>query len=187
MAEPKRLPNGRWKIRYRDPQGHPRSKVCDTKTEARNFVQEVGHAGRTRSWVAPELGRITLRRWGDEYMSTVVHLRPTSVWLYERELAYILRRFGRTQLNQLKPLDIQAWLAELLAGGMAHSSVSRKYGLLRRLLQVAVDKGVLARSPCVGVEPPKVETNEMRFLSPAEVVALQNPSTRGSARSCIPR
>ena len=48
MAEPKRLPNGRWQIRYRDPQGRSRSKVCDTKAEARNFVQDVGHAGRAR-------------------------------------------------------------------------------------------------------------------------------------------
>ena len=48
MAEPKRLPNGRWQIRYRDAQGRSRSKVCDTKAEARNFVQDVGHAGRAR-------------------------------------------------------------------------------------------------------------------------------------------
>jgi integrase len=105
-------------------------------------------------------------------MSTVVHLRPTTVWLYERELEYILHRFGSRQLNQLKALDIQAWLADLLAGGMAPSSVLRRYGLLRRLLQVAVDKGLIARSPCAGVEAPRVETNEMRFLTPAEVVAL---------------
>ena len=90
MAEAKRLPNGRWKIRYRDPQGRPRSKVCDTKAEARDHVQDIGHAGRTRTWVAPELGRITLEQWAGQYMSTVVHLRPTTVWLYERELEYIL-------------------------------------------------------------------------------------------------
>jgi site-specific recombinase XerD len=76
--------------------------------------------------VAPELGRITLRKWADEYMSTVVHLRPTTVWLYERELEHILARCGSRQLDQLRTLDIQAWLAELLAGGMAPSSVHRK-------------------------------------------------------------
>jgi hypothetical protein len=62
MAEPKKLPNGRWQVRYRDPEGRPRSKVCDTKAEARDYVQDVGHAGRTKGWVAPELGRITLRK-----------------------------------------------------------------------------------------------------------------------------
>lgn len=174
MAEPKRLPNGRWQIRYRDPQGRPRSKVCATKAEARDFVQDVGHAGRTKAWVAPELGRITLREWATQYMSTVVHLRPTTVALYLRELDHILERFGSTQLRHLKPLDIQAWLAQLLSGGMAASSVHRKYRVLRRLLQVAVAKGLLVRNPCDGVEPPRVETNEMRFLTPEEVVALAN-------------
>jgi len=76
MAEPKRLPNGRWKVRYRDPEGRPRSKTCDTKAEARAFVEEVGHARRGRSWVAPERGRITLSDWAEQYMTTVVHLRP---------------------------------------------------------------------------------------------------------------
>jgi hypothetical protein len=36
MAEPKKLPNGRWQVRYRDPEGRPRSKVGDTKAEARD-------------------------------------------------------------------------------------------------------------------------------------------------------
>lgn len=142
MAEPRRLPNGRWQIRYRDPQGRPRSKVCDTKSEARNYVQEVGPC------------------------------------------------------HQVKPLDIQAWMADLPAGGMAPSSVNRKYGLLRRLMQVADDKGLIARSPRLGVEPPKVETNEMPFLTPAEVSpggdlqagrsgrwVRQKPKTRAGVRS----
>jgi integrase len=172
MAEPKRLPNGRWQVRYRDPDGRPRSKVCDTKAQARAWVQDTGHAGRARKWVAPELGRITLSDWAGKYMSTVVHLRPTTVWLYQRELAHILKALGDCQLGRLEPLRIQAWLADLLADGMAPSSVHRKYRLLRRLLQVAVDKGVLVRNPCAGVEPPRVELNEMRFLTPGEVAAL---------------
>ncbi len=128
MAEPQRLPSGRWKVRYRDPEGRPRSKTCDTKAEARAFVEEVGHARRGRSWVAPERGRITLSDWADQYMTTVVHRRPTTVAIYEQELNHILGRFGRTQIAQLDPLTIQAWLSELLAGGMAGSSVQRVRG-----------------------------------------------------------
>jgi integrase len=55
---------------------------------------------------------------------------------------------------------------------MASSSVHRKYRVLRRLLQVAVDKGLLSKSPCAAVQPPRVETNEMCFLTPAEVITL---------------
>ena len=62
MADPKRLPSGRWQVRYRDPQGRTCSKVCDTKAQARDYLQDVGPAGRTKEWVASELGRITLER-----------------------------------------------------------------------------------------------------------------------------
>jgi len=157
VPEPRQLTNGRWKIRYRDPEGRQRSKTCRTKSEARAYLEEVGHAVRQRTWVAPERGRITLAAWSEQYMTTVVHLRPTSVSLYERELVHILARFGRTQLCQLDPLAIQAWLAGLLAAGMASSSVHRKYGVLRRILQVAVRKGVIATNPCTAVDPPAVE------------------------------
>jgi integrase len=37
---------------------------------------------------------------------------------------------------------------------------------------VAVDKGILAKSPCAAVDPPRAQTNEMRFLTPTEVVHL---------------
>jgi integrase len=172
MAEPKQLPNGRWQIRFRDPLGRPRSKVCDTKREARAFAQDIAHAGRNGRWVAPERSRITLEAWSAQYMATVVHLRPTSIALYHRELAHIHQRFGRHQLGQLNPLDIQKWLADLLAARVAPSSVHRKYRMLRRMLQVAVEKGVIVKNPCSGVQPPRVDTNEMRFLSPQEAVVL---------------
>jgi integrase len=40
------------------------------------------------------------------------------------------------------------------------------------MLQVAVDKGMLVKNPCAGVEPPRVEHEEMQFLSPTDAVAL---------------
>jgi integrase len=172
MAEPKQLPNGRWKIRFRDPLGRPRSKVCDTKREARAFAEDIAHAGRQGSWILPERGKITLEAWSAQYMATVVHLRPTSIALYQRELVHIHRRFGSIPLGQFNALDIQTWLADLLVSGVAPSSVHRKYRMLRRLLQVAVEKEMIVKNPCIGVQPPRVESNEMRFLSPQEAVAL---------------
>lgn len=109
--------------------------MCDTKADARDRVHEVGHAERAQSSVPPELGRTRPGLVG-EYMSTVVHLHPTTSGCTS-ELPHILRRFGPCRLNQLRPLDIKAWLAEPLGGGMAPSSVHPKYRVLQCLLQVA--------------------------------------------------
>ena len=184
---------GRWLSRrsFRTVDGRSATATRRGDPAARSATPRPRHAttcrtsatpGGQKRGVAPELGRITLRKWAEQYMTTVVHLRPTTVWLYERELNHILARFGSRQFHQLKPLDIQAWLAELLAGGMAPSSVHRKYRLLRRLLQVAVDKGVIARSPCAGVQPPRVETEEPGSSRPARSSRWPSRSIRGSGR-----
>ena len=78
----------------------------------------------------------------------------------------------RCRCSQLKPFDIRAWLADELAAGLAPSSVHRHYRVLRRVLQVAVDNELIARSPCAGVKPPAVPSREMRFLTAVEVRAV---------------
>ena len=172
MAEPKRLSSGRWKVRYRAPLGRPRSKVCGTKGEARAYVEEIGHAARHREWIAPELGRMLLAEWVEMYMSTVVHLRPTTVCLYEREFEHILRRFGQTQLIQLQLLAIQAWLAELLAGEMARFFGPSKVPTASSDPPSGGGEGGHCQERLNSVQPPHVELNEMRFLLPEQAVAL---------------
>jgi integrase len=65
-------------------------------------------------------------------------------------------------------------VAELSARGLAPATVRRAYQLLGKVMGAAVDAGMLARSPCRRVPLPKVEREEMRFLTPAEVATLAN-------------
>src|SRR5918995_2289332 len=46
------------------------------------------------------------------------------------------------------------------------------FQLLGKVMGAAVDAGMLAQSPCRRVPLPKVEREEMRFLTPAEVATL---------------
>ncbi|MCA1706907.1 MAG: site-specific integrase [Actinobacteria bacterium] len=59
-----------------------------------------------------------------------------------------------------------------LAAGIAPSSVHRHYRLLRRMLQVAVQKQKLQANPCDRVEPPRVPKTEMTFLTWEQAVDL---------------
>jgi integrase len=62
--------------------------------------------------------------------------------------------------------------AELSARGLAPATVQKSYQLLGKVMGAAVDAGMLAQSPCRRVPLPKVEREEMRFLTPAEVATL---------------
>ena len=63
-------------------------------------------------------------------------------------------------------------MAELSAGPLPPATVQKAYQLLGKVMGAAVDAGMLAQSPCRRVPLPKVEREEMRFLTSAEVAAL---------------
>jgi integrase len=70
-------------------------------------------------------------------------------------------------------------VVELSAGPLAPATGQKAYQLLGKVMVAAVDAGMLAQSPCRRVPPPKVEREEMRFLTPAEIARL--------ADSIVPR
>jgi integrase len=63
-------------------------------------------------------------------------------------------------------------VAELTADGMAASTVHRAYQFLSKVMRAAVDGGMIAQTPCRGVPLPRIEREEMRFLTPSEVARL---------------
>jgi integrase len=84
----------------------------------------------------------------------------------------VLPRFGHMPLDAIRQREVRAWVAWLLAQGLAPATVVKVYQLLSKVMTAAVDAGMLAQSPCRGVPLPKVEQQEMRFLNPAEIAHL---------------
>ena len=70
----------------------------------------------------------------------------------------------RYRLGQLPADEIENWLNDEIAAGIAPSSVHRHYRTLRRMLQVAVQKQKILTNPCDRVDPPRVPKREMTFL-----------------------
>jgi integrase len=173
MASIDKLPSGRWRARYRDPQGRSRSKTFDRKRDAERYLSASSTDMERGRWTDPQGGRITIGSWAERYLATVVNLRASTRYTYERDLSkYVLPRFARAQLAQVRGVDVQTWLADELANGLSPSSVHRHYRTLRRLLEVAVQSQLIPVNPCDRVTPPSIPPVEMRFLTAGEVVDL---------------
>jgi transposase len=148
-------------------------------------------AARQRSnlagpWPAPgeQLGEVRVEHaelvapgvahdWLGERWATTINLRPKTRdrdELLLRRLA--LPSFGAVPLAAISQRDVLAWVADLSARGLAPATVQKAYQLLGKIMGAAVDAGMLAQSPCRRVALPKVEREEMRFLTPAEVTTL---------------
>ena len=171
----KRVRNGKttYRVRYRDPAGG--AAVQGVRPQGRcSAVPERDRDGQARgTWTDPALGRVLFRDWLGEWWATTTNLRASTMERDESLLRRLaLPRFGDAPLAAISQRDVRAWVAELSAGPLAPATVQKAYQLLGKVMGAAVDAGMLAQSPCRRVPLPKVEREEMRFLTPAEVATL---------------
>ncbi|HEX2272734.1 MAG TPA: tyrosine-type recombinase/integrase, partial [Acidimicrobiales bacterium] len=165
--------SGGYRARYRDPLGRLTSKTFTRKADAERWVREMEVALERWDWLDPRSAQVPLATWAQEFLSLARRLSPTTQETYRRDLTrYILPRFGAYRLGRLPADEIENWLNDEIDAGIAPSSVHRHYRVLRRVLQVAVQKRKISANPCDRVEPPKVPKANMTFLTWEQSVAL---------------
>jgi integrase len=163
----------RYEVRLRGPDGRERSRTFRTRKAAETYQRELLAQRDRGGWVDPKAGRISLDDWVTEWSATLVNLRPSSRRIYLDNLRlHVLPELGSVQLSKLDKTMLRAWLAQLSAGPLKPATVHQVYRALRRVLASAVENDVIARNALDGIKPPRVETQEMRFLTPGEVATL---------------
>jgi integrase len=173
MAHIQRRGN-RWQARYRAPDGKERSRTFDRKVDAQAFLATVESSKLRNEWVEPRLGRQSFGNYASEWMTTKVHRAArTRINVEGRLRNHILPAFGGTPLSGVRPTDVRSWFAALNDSGLAPETVKAIYLVLRGIFDQAVTEGLVARSPCIGIElPPTRQREEMHFLSPEDVNRL---------------
>ncbi len=76
------------------------------------------------------------------------------------------------RLDAIGPLEVRAWVVELNDSGLAPATVHKAYQTLAKVLRAAADGNLIAESPCRRIPLPRIERNEMRFLSPDEIAGV---------------
>jgi len=133
-------------------------------------------------WVDPRDAQMPLVAWAEEFLSLSRRLSKTTQQTYRRDLdKYVLPRFGGYRLGQLPADQIENWLNDEIAAGIAPSSVHRHYRTLRRVMQVAVQKQKILSNPCDRVDPPHVPRREMTSRPSAGARAEKFPPPNSSA------
>ena len=165
--------SGGYRVRYRDPLGRSRGRTFRRKADAERFARETEVDKDRGTWVDPRGGDTPLAEWAETFMSLGRTLSPTTQQTYRRDLdRYVLPKFGAHRLGRIPPEEIEQWLNDELAAGLAASSVHRHYRTLRRVLQTAVEKDRLLANPCDRVRPPKVAKRDMAVLTWDQAIAL---------------
>ena len=171
----KRAP-GRWRARYRGPDGRERSKTFGRRVDAEKWIVTQSADLVRGDWIDPQLGRMTFAAWTGKWSMGLVGQRPTTRALNEGVVRnYLLPRFGDWPLAGITASDVQQMVSEELAAGKLSSSAIRRHAIvLGTILKAAVLDGRIGRNPCAGLKLPPEESREMRFLEPVEVAQLSD-------------
>lgn len=166
------------------PDGKRRQKSVGgfaTKREAEAAFAELRDQHRRRSGGVPT-SKLTLGQYlMEEWLPVVAaSLRP-STWATTRHyvIAHICPALGGVALQGLTTAQLNAFYAELLAGGrrdgrggLAPESVRHIHGIVHKALADAVRWGYLARNPATHARPPVRHRVEMKVWSPDELRAF---------------
>jgi len=168
-----------WELRYRDPSGRQRVERFDgpngrkPPAEASERLAAVERQLRWREYVGPEQRATTFAEYYDRWNASrqvSVTRRHTDAG---RAKLHVLPYWGGWRIGDIRPSDIDDWVAQL-SKRMGPWSVRHCYALLRGPLRRAVKDRVIA-DPCVDIRLPKKPEIRKTFddvLTAAEVDAL---------------
>ncbi len=173
MAHVERRGQGRWRARYRGPDGRERSRTFGRRVDAERWLASVETAVARGEWLDPARSAMLLNEWADRWLDTRTDLRPTThARLVGVVRHHVLPRFGARRLSSLSNAEIRAWASGMAAAGAGATTVRKSVFALRQMLDAAVADRRLALNPATSVPLPAESHTEQRFLSRVEVDAL---------------
>jgi integrase len=173
----RRLPSGRWQVRFRDPATHQMRTAPNTfmtKADAGRWLSVLEADSLRGVWVDPAQGQMRFAELTERWFATKVHLRENTQVQY----TYILKKhllpfFGERPVGSITVLDVQTWLADRHAHGrLSANSVAKAYKVLRMIMDTAVDAGLILRTPCRVKGAATERLPEMQAATPEQVAAI---------------
>lgn len=168
----------------RDPvTGKRRTKwhtVRGTKRQAEKELNRLLHEVNTGQY--SEAPRMSVAEYLKHWLETYArhNVSGKTFERYEQIVrTHLVPGLGSLKLVQLAPMHVQEHLAKSLAhgrvdgkGGLSPQSVKHHYRLLSQAFRQAVRWQLLARNPCLSVDPPRVPRREMAILDHQQTAQL---------------
>jgi integrase len=156
----------------RDPTGTTYTRTFRTRREAEAFEAQERASRARGAWLDPRRAEKRLGDVAGSWLESNPAKRPSSIARDESALrVHVIPALGERTIGSLTPADIQHWVNEW-SQQMAPRSVRRVYGTLTAVLNHAVLRDLIARSPCRGIRLPAVEPVDRRVLSAGELLDL---------------
>ncbi|HEX6968738.1 MAG TPA: tyrosine-type recombinase/integrase [Micromonosporaceae bacterium] len=172
MAYIRKLPSGKWAATVRLPDGRRVTETRELKGLAERWAADLEADIRRGDWIDPRAGRLTVgecwEKWGGaRRLEQASRRRDESHWR-----VHVEPRWGRTPVGSILKPDVSAWVVQMESDGVGAATIEGATGVLRAILDLAVDAKLIRDNPARGVRRPKRNAHVDRVLDPDEETAL---------------
>ncbi len=184
MGYIQRADNGKYKARWRDPEGRVRSKAFDRERDALRHLKLRESEIIRGVYVDDHGGKVTFAEWAEHYyVIAEKRLARTTVARDRSYLAnHVLPKWGRTRLDRITKAEVERWVAELGEPGqskrsdgdtLAPATIEKIYQVFRKIMAAAVEDERIPKLPCPKKPPiARKKLKDVRFLDEREVEHL---------------
>ncbi|WP_327711297.1 site-specific integrase [Streptomyces sp. NBC_00464] len=174
-AGSKRLPPGRWRVRWYGPNGKGASKTFQKLPQAEDHVHQVEARMRDGSYRDAAAGKATLAEVAEKWKTTLGGLEPTTRETYlDTWRVHVEPRWGQHQVRRIEWEDIAEWVGHLAEGShgcrkVGPARIQKIHLVLSLVLGHAVRAKRIAVNPAAGVPLPRPVPREHLYLTHAQV------------------
>lgn len=147
----RRLPSGRYQIRYPGHDGRMRTgrDTYERKGDAERALVLIESQMSAGEWTDAHRGRVKLGVYAETWIAQRANLRPRTVELYGWLLnRHIRPHLGDVPIGNITPEMVRDWHAGRRNAGVSVSVAAKAYRLLRAVLMTAAEDRAIPRNPC---------------------------------------
>lgn len=179
--EPYQTKSGRrWRVRYRKPDHSQTDKRgFTTKRDAALFAATVETRKAEGAYIDPTAGRVTIGDLGTKWLARQTHLKHSTLTAVKGAWrTHVEPSWGGVAVSTVARTDLADWVAEL-SGRRSATVVLRAHGIIRGILQDAVDDGRIPKNPAVALPNlPRKGRKPHVYLTHQQVEALAREASQ---------
>lgn len=167
----RQLPSGLWAATVYSRPGDPTSRITESHdlrgTIAKWAAEQERHIA-DGDWIDPRAGRITVGEWyarcvDARHRELATRRREASSWR-----CHVKPAWSQVPLSAILKPDIGTWVEGMKANKVGAATIESAIGVLRTLLEQAVDAKLLRSNSALGVKAPRRDAHLDRVLEPDE-------------------
>ena len=109
MAHIEKQPAGRWRARYRTPDGRARSRTFDKKVDTERFIIGIERSKLMGGYVVPSAGQVSFRTFASQWRAVQLHRPGTAIAAEHQLRLHVYGYIGRARSPPSAPANSMPW------------------------------------------------------------------------------